>query len=78
MGHSLVFGRSYSLVLDLRLTGERSKGMYSNCDLMHGIGSKSQRFGKVRIGGELTLHHVFKRGKSRFQMAQFRHMYATP
>jgi len=66
MGHSLVFGRSYSLVLDLRPSGEQRKSMCKKYDTMHGIGITSREFGKVGIVRELTLHHVFKDSKSRF------------
>jgi len=54
MGYSLVFGRSYSPVLDLRPSGEQSKGMCSKYGPLYGIGSTSQEFEKVEIGEELT------------------------
>ena len=54
MGHSLVFSRPYSPVLELRPSGEHSKNMCSKDGLMHGIRSTYQEFRKVKIGWKLT------------------------
>jgi len=53
MGHSSVFSWPYSLVPDLRLSGEQSKGMFLKYDSLHGIGSTSRESRKVGIVGEL-------------------------
>jgi len=38
MGHSLVSGKPYSLILDLRTSGEQNKNTCSKYGLMHCIG----------------------------------------
>jgi len=66
MGHYLVFGRRYSPVFSLKASGEQSKAVCSKYDPMHGIGSTSQEFKKVRIVRELTISSSPQGGKSGF------------
>jgi len=60
MGHSLVYVRLHSLVLELRPSSEQSKGMCSKYDPTYDIKSTSRVPGKVGIVGELTSLSFFQ------------------
>jgi len=60
MGHSLVFGRPCSPILDLRPSGVQSKGIYLKYDPLQDIGSTSLESRKIGIVGELTPSSCFQ------------------
>jgi len=66
MGHSLVSGRQYSFVLDLRSNEEQNKDMHSKYGLIHGIEEHIRGLKMLGLVENYPLHHVFKGGKSRF------------